>query len=150
MNTQASIDRFFACKTLAVVGVSGKRRGFGYTVYKDLSTKGYRVYPVNPATKQIDGKTCYPNIQSLPEKVDGVVLVVPPLRTEQVVRDIAAAGIGRVWMQQGAESPDSIRYCEEHGIDVVHGQCVMMFAKPAALPHRMHRWVRKVTGSLPK
>ena len=150
MNTQMSVDRFLSSKTIAVVGVSSKRRGFGYTVYHDLKAKGYKVYPVNPATNQIDGEKCYPGIQALPEKVDGVVLVVPPIRSEQVLRDIAAAGIDRVWMQQGAESESAIRFCEEHGIDVVHGQCIMMFAKPAALPHRMHKWVRKMTGTLPK
>ena len=150
MNTQANIDRFLTSKTLAVVGVSSKRRGFGYTAYNDLKGKGYRVYPVNPCTKNIDGAQCFPGVQSLPEKVDGVVLVVPPARTEQVVCEIAQAGIDRVWMQQGAESDGAIRFCEDHGITVVHGQCIMMFAKPTALPHRVHRWVRKVTGSLPK
>ena len=39
MNTLKEIDRFLTSKTLAVVGVSSKRRGFGYTVYNDLKGK---------------------------------------------------------------------------------------------------------------
>ncbi|HCV43826.1 MAG TPA: CoA-binding protein [Bacteroidetes bacterium] len=149
MNSKATIDGFLASKTLAVVGVSGKRRGFGYTVYKDLQGKGYKVYPVNPAAESIDGEKCYPNVRSLPEKVDGIVLVVPPAQTDQVVREVAEAGIRQVWMQQGAESKSAIRFCEEKGICVVYDECILMFAVPAALPHRAHRWVRGVFGKLP-
>jgi predicted CoA-binding protein len=150
MNTKAEINEFLRSKTLAVVGVSGKRRGFGYTVYYDLKGKGYVVYPVNPNANAIDGNPCYPDVRLLPEKVDGIVLVIPPGQTEQVVAEAAAAGIKRVWMQQGAESDGAIRFCEERGISVVHGECIMMFATPAAFPHRVHRWVRGVVGKLPE
>jgi hypothetical protein len=51
-------------------------------------------------------------------------------------------------MQQGAESPVAIGYCEEHGIDVVHGECIMMFAAPTGI-HRLHRWLRGFFGRLP-
>lgn len=150
MTKMAVINEFLGGKTLAVVGVSGKRRGFGYTVYRDLKDKGYVVYPVNPHANTIDGNPCYPDVRVLPGKVDGVVLVVPPEQTEQVVGEVAAAGINRVWMQQGAESEAAIRFCEERGLSVVHGECIMMFAAPAAFPHRLHRWVRGVTGRLPE
>jgi hypothetical protein len=150
MSTKAAINEFLGSKTLAVVGVSSKRRGFGYTVYNDLKGKGYVVYPVNPNTNTMDGDQCYSSVHEIPEKVDGVVLVIPPVRTERVVHDIVAAGIKRVWMQQGAESDTAIRLCEEHGISVVHGECIMMFATPAAFPHRVHRWVRGVVGKLPE
>ena len=150
MSTKAAINEFLGSKTLAVVGVSSKRRGFGYTVYHDLKRKGYTVYPVNPNTNAIDGNPCYPDVRLLPEKVDGIILVVPPEQTEQVVGEVAEAGIKRVWMQQGAESDAAIRFCEERGISVVHGECIMMFATPAAFPHGVHRWVRGVVGKLPE
>jgi predicted CoA-binding protein len=150
MKTMALIDEFLGGKTLAVVGVSGKRHGFGYMVYNDLKAKGFVVYPVNPNTNIIDGDRCYSSVQEIPEKVDGVVLVIPPVRTERVVREIVAAGIKRVWMQQGAESDTAIKFCEENGISVVHGECIMMFAKPTAFLHRAHRWVRGAVGKLPE
>ena len=150
MNTRAAINEFLGSKTLAVVGVSSKRRGFGYTVYHDLKGKGYTVYPVNPNTNAIDDNPCYPDVRLLPEKVDGIVLVVPPEQTELVVGEVAEAGIRRVWMQQGAESDAAIRFCEENGVSVVSSECIMMFAAPAAFPHRVHRWVRGIVGKLPE
>ena len=111
---------------------------------------GYTLYPIHPQAETIEGERCFPNLGALPEPVDGVLVVVPPAQTEQVVRDAAAAGIRRVWMQQGAESPAAIQFCKENGINAVHGECILMFAEPAAWFHRAHRWVWKLLGKLPK
>ena len=81
---------------------------------------------------------------------DGGSSGLKPAQTQQVVRDAAAAGIRRVWLQQGAESAAAIRFCEENGISTVHGECILMFAEPAAFYHRAHRWVWKLLGKLPR
>jgi predicted CoA-binding protein len=39
-------------------------------VAKFLQAVGYRVYPVNPMVKQIDGQSCYPSLEAIPEPVD--------------------------------------------------------------------------------
>ena len=73
---------------------------------------------------------------------------MPPVQTEKLVREARDAGIARIWMQQGAESAEAIRFCDESGIDVVHGQCIMMFAEPAGI-HKFHRWLNGIFGKLP-
>jgi len=35
-------------------------------------------------------------------------------------------------MQPGAESEEAIKFCEEHGISVIHGLCVMLESLRAA------------------
>lgn len=150
MISRAAVEEFIAQRTLAVVGVSRKGRKFGNLAYRELKTKGFRLFPVNPNAEIIEGDRCYPSLSALPEQVDGVLIVVPPAETGRVVRDAAAAGIRRVWMQQGAESPEAIRFCRENGISVVHGECILMFAEPAALYHRAHRWVWGLLGRLPR
>lgn len=143
------IDDFLAQKRLALVGVSHEPdKGFGNAVRKELSGKGYELVIVHPTAASIGGARC---VRSLAEAgtVDGVVLVTPPAETEKLVREAADLGIRRVWMQQGAESDAAIRTCEERGLEVVHHECVLMFAEPAAFFHRAHRWVRGVTGALP-
>jgi predicted CoA-binding protein len=79
-----------------------------------------------------------------------VLVVVPPAETEKVVREAAAAGIKRIWMQQGAESPAAIKFCQENGLSAVHGECILRFAEPAGWFHRAHRCVWKLLGKLPK
>ncbi len=150
MTSKAAVQDFVAQRKLALVGASSKKTKFGNFALKDLRAKGYRIFPVHPQAKTIEGEPCFSSIAALPESVDGVLVVVPPAQTEQVVRDAVAAGIKRVWMQQGAESPAAIKFCEENHISAVHGECILMFAEPAAWFHRAHRWAWKLLGKLPQ
>ena len=125
MTDQAAIDGFLAEKKLAVVGVSHDRYKFGNIVYRRLKAHGIEVFAVNPKINVIEGDFCFPNLAALPEPVGGVVIVVPPEETKQVVIDAAASGIKRIWMQPGAESDEAVRFCEEHGIEVIQGLCIM-------------------------
>jgi predicted CoA-binding protein len=150
VTSKAAVEDFLAQRTLAVVGASRDEKKFGNKVYKDLIRKGYQTYPVNPKAEEIEGQPCYPDLHALPQTVDGVVFVVPPAQTEQVVREAAELGIKRVWMQQGSESEDALRFCEEKGISAVSGECILMFAEPAEFYHRAHRWVWGVLGKLPE
>jgi len=149
MASQASINEFLAQRTLAIAGVKRDGRGFGNAVLKDLTGKGYEILPVHPDAQRVAGIPCSPSLADLPKKVGGVVLVVPPEQTEKLVRQAKEAGIPRVWMQQGAESPQAIRYCADNGVDAIHGECIMMFAQPHGI-HRFHRWLWSVLGKLPK
>lgn len=149
MNSKKVVEEFLAQKKIAVVGVSRKKTKFGNAIYKELKQKGYNVLPINPHINTFEGDTCYPNILSLPQKVDAVVINVPPAQTEKVVREVKQAGINKVWLQQGSQSEAAIKYCEENGIDCVSNECILMFTHSPAFIHRAHRWVWGVLGKLP-
>ena len=121
-----TIDEFLRARVYAVVGVSPNRDKYGYKVYRDLTEGGYAVYCVNPLYHDIEGERCYADLSSLPDKPDVVEFVCPPEVTASVVREMADLGIGMAWMQPGAESPEAIALCEEHGIKVIHDVCVMV------------------------
>lgn len=150
MINRSAVDEFLAQKKIAVVGISRSGKGFGNSAAAELKAKGYSVYPVNRNATTIDGEPCYPSLGALPERADGVLIVVPPEETEQVVRDAFMAGVRKVWIQQGAESDTAIRFCKEHEMSVVHGECVLMFAEPTHWFHRAHRFVKGLSGQLPK
>ncbi len=149
MTSKSSVDNFLSQKNIAVVGVSRNPKKFGNSIYRSLKEKGYSVFPVNPNAEKIDRDICYPDILSLPGEVTAVVISVPPEETEKVVRKVHQAGITRVWMQQGSESIEAIKFCEEHSIDCVSNECILMFAEPAEFFHRAHRWIRGLRGKLP-
>jgi uncharacterized protein len=150
MTKRELIDDFLAQKRLALIGASTGGRKFGNAVWRELAAKGYQIFAVHPRAEAIDGSPCWRSIGELPEGLGGVVIVVPPQETEKVVRDVVKARIPRVWMQQGSASASAIRTCEDNGVRVVHGECILMFAEPAALVHRAHRWVWGVLGKLPR
>ena len=148
MNTQEIIEDFVAQRVLALVGISRNPRKFGTMVFKELKARGYRIYPVHREAPSIEDERCYLNLQSLPEPVGGVIVVVPPKETEAVVREAAGAGIRRVWMQQGAESEEAILFCRENVLTVVYGRCILMYAPEVRSFHRLHRFFSRITGRL--
>jgi hypothetical protein len=147
--SQSAIQEVLAQRTLALVGVSRGGKKFGNAIYRELRGKGYKVFPVHPQAEKIEGDQCYPSFKSLPEKVGAAVICVPPAQTEQVVQQAYEAGITKVWLQQGAESYAAIRFCENHEMTTVHGQCIMMFAEPVRSFHGFHRWLWKLIGKYP-
>ncbi len=150
MITKAMIDDFISQPSLAIVGISRKANKFGNSAFKDLRTKGYQLYLVHPSGEVIEGQQSYPSLKDLPQKVGGVFVSVSPAQAEKVVREAHEAGIDRVWLQQGAESKTAIQYCQQNGMSVVYGKCILMFAQPMAFFHKPHRWVMQLLGQLPK
>jgi len=143
----AAIDQFIAQPAIAVVGVSRSGRKFGNMACRELRAKGYRVYPIHPFAHVIDGTHCYQGFEELPERVDAVLIVVPPAQAGEVVREAAAAGIHNVWLQQGAESVDVLKTCDELGLTCISGECVLMYAHPTSY-HNVHRWLWRILGKL--
>jgi predicted CoA-binding protein len=148
--TGESIQQFVSAKAMAVVGASATGKGFGSFAYAELKKKGYRVMAVHPTASAVHGDPCWPSFAALPEPVERALVVVKPDAAEAVLRDAAAAGVRRIWLQQGAESPAALRAAEELGLDVVHGQCILMFADPVGPLHGIHRWVWKLIGKIPQ
>jgi len=142
MTTQSTVRDFLAQPVLAVVGVSRNPQKFGNSIYRQLKARGHKVLAVNPHAETIDGDPCYPSLAALPETPGGIVVVVPPAETEKIVREASAAKITRVWLQRGAESPAAVAYCAANGMQVISGECILMFAEPAAFYHKIHRFFR--------
>jgi hypothetical protein len=149
MNQQVSIDSFLSAKTFALAGASRSGKKFGNIVLKTLTKKGYHILPVHPGADQINDKTCFSSIAKLPSTVENLILIVPPDQTEQVVQEIFTSGIKRVWMQQGSESSIAIEFCKKNNIDLVSGECILMYADPRGL-HKFHRWIWELLGKKTK
>jgi predicted CoA-binding protein len=82
---------------------------------------GKTVYPVNPKAPEVEGLKAYPSLAALPVAVKAISVITPPMATEQVVRDAAAAGVTHIWMQPGAESQSAIAAAESLGMSVIAG-----------------------------
>jgi predicted CoA-binding protein len=150
MNTKQEIDGFLAEKKIALVGLSRSPQAFSCLAWKQLKDAGYQVYPVNPNAAEIQGEKCWPDLASLPEPVGAAIFFTAPVVTEQALAQAAAAGVKRVWLQQGAESPAALRLCAEKGLAAVSHQCIMMFAEPVGSFHKVHRGIKRFFGGLPK
>jgi predicted CoA-binding protein len=160
MSTQtleAKVDDFLAQKRIAVAGVShdNSQHPAANLIYQRLKTTGHDVFPVNPNMPTFEGDRCYPDLRSIPDGVEGVVIVTRPETTERIVRDCADAGVPRVWMHESmvkgsSVSTDAVEFCREHDISVIGGACPMMFGPGVDFGHTCMRWMMKLTGRLPE
>ena len=154
MNTLERIGEFLSQKRLAIVGVSQQPRDFSRALFREFRNRGYDVVPVNPAAREIEGQPCFGNVREVRPPVSTVLLMTSPALSEAVVRDCADAGVQRVWMFRGggtgAVSAEAVGFCESKGIAVIPGECPLMFLPGGAWFHRLHGWVRKITGSYPR
>ena len=153
----AKVADFLAQQRIAVAGVSRDKSQHpaGNLIFHKLKQRGQQVFPVNPNLDSFEGERCYPDLQSIPGGVDGVVIITRPETTERIVRDCTTAGVRRVWMHQSiakgsSVSPEAVEYCRQHDISVIAGACPMMYGAGVDFGHRCMRWMLGLTGGLPR
>jgi uncharacterized protein len=145
-----NIKKFLDYNNFVLYGVSDKKEKFGNEILRHLVKRGKKIFPVHPALSGVQGINCYSDINSIKEDIDAAIIVLSPENTEKVLPDILIAGIKNIWIQQRSESDNAIKFCEENGISLIHGQCLLMFSEPVTFIHRFHRWINKAIGKYPK
>lgn len=114
------ISEFMKQKKFAVVGATDNPEKFGNKIFQNLKSRGYEVYPVNPKLDMLENTKVYHSLSDIPEKVDVVDFVVPPPVTEEILKECKKLGLNRIWLQPGSESENAIKYCNEHGMAILH------------------------------
>jgi predicted CoA-binding protein len=112
-------------RTIAVVGLSGKRYRPSYGVAEYLKRAGYRIIPVNPMESSVLGEQAYPDLDSVPEPVD----LVDIFRRSEFVPEIVEAAIRKgakaIWMQEGVIHEAAAARAEAAGLAVVMDRCIL-------------------------
>ncbi len=145
------VKDFLAQDRIAVAGVSRTRQDAANLIYRRLRSRGYQVFPVNPNATAVEGDRCYPDLNSIPGGVGGVVIVTRPEITETIVRQCPDAGVRRVWMHRSlvhggsSVSAAAVEFCRGHGITAIVGGCPLMYGKTADFGHKCMRWFMGLT-----
>jgi len=111
-------------KTIAVVGCSPKPDRDSYQIAQYLIEKGYDVVPVNPGQKEILGRTCYPDVKSIPKKVDIVDVFRAPEHIPPIAEDAVAAKAECLWLQTGIAHDEAAKKTSDAGLYVVQERCI--------------------------
>ncbi|MFQ5435182.1 MAG: CoA-binding protein, partial [Anaerolineae bacterium] len=90
MKFKEKASDFLAQERIAVAGVSRKGQETANLIYRKLRDTGRQVFAVNPHANVVEGDMCYPDMQSIPGGVDGVVIVTRPELTAKIVEDCVA------------------------------------------------------------
>ena len=125
MSTIAQLRRILKDNhTIAIVGLSADWYRPSYFAAKYMQEHGYRIIPVNPKYAEILGERCYPDLKSIPEKVDIVDVFRKSEDCAPIARDAVAIGAKALWLQIGVMNDEAQKIAETAGIDFVQNRCV--------------------------
>jgi hypothetical protein len=121
-----------SAKTIAVVGMSDKPWRASHNIGRYLAEHGYRVFPVNPALKEVLGGPCYADLDSADAAAreqtgKGIDLVdvfrasenVPP-----IVDDVIRLRIPYLWLQDEVIHEEAIARARAAGVKCVQNDCI--------------------------
>jgi len=137
---------FLKLPRIALVGLSRDPQDFSRALFRELAERGYDVVPVNPALGEVEGRRCWAKVSLVAPPVQGALLLTPPARSAEAVRDCLAAGVRELWLHRGAgagsASPEAIEVAQAAGVEPVTGLCPFMALEGAGWFHRVHRFFR--------
>lgn len=111
-------------KTVAVVGLSPRLERPSNMVAAYLISQGYEVIPVNPGHSEILGRTCYPELRSIPGKIDIVDIFRRAEDVVPIVEQAVEIGAGSIWMQQGIVNEEAAELAGNAGMTVIMDRCI--------------------------
>jgi Predicted CoA-binding protein len=125
MTSDAKLKEILSsAKTIASVGLSSNQEKDSYWVVSYLQEQGYRIIPVNPTASEILGEKSYPNLSTIPDKVDVVQIFRKPEDVPPVVDEAIKMGAKVIWMQEGIRHEEAAEKARQAGLDVVMDACM--------------------------
>jgi uncharacterized protein len=143
-----AVKDFIKGQRFAIAGLSRSGGKFGNSIYKELKERGYKMFAIHPEAAEIGGAPCYSSLSALPEPVDGLIVCVAPGKVEPLLHEAMKVDVKNVWLQQGAQTPETVKLAKSLGLNVIAGKCILMYAEPVRSVHSFHRSIVKLFGRL--
>jgi predicted CoA-binding protein len=133
MNDPAIIDEILRyAGNVAVVGMSDKPSRASNSIGRYLAEQGYRVFPVNPALKDVLGGPCYPDLdaayaaarQLTGAGIDLVDVFRAPEHVPAIVDDVIRLHIPYLWLQDGVIHDEAVARARAAGVKCVQNDCI--------------------------
>lgn len=142
-NTELIRDALASTDTIAIVGLSRDRRKASHFVATYMEYAGYEIIPVNPTIDEWYGKKAYPDLASVPNRIDMVDVFRPARECPDLAAQAVDVGANTFWMQLRVASLEAAEIAEHGGLAVVMDRCVKM--EHGRYNGSMH-WVGMNTG----
>lgn len=111
-------------RTIAVVGLSPKPDRPSWRVAEYLQAAGYEIIPVNPNAQEVLGEKSYPDLLSIPTRVDLVNVFRRPEDCLPIAEQAVAIKAKALWLQQGIVNLEAADVARKAGLAVVMDACL--------------------------
>jgi acetyl coenzyme A synthetase (ADP forming)-like protein len=130
------LESFFNPKSVAIVGASRQKSKVGYEILASIMGAGYKgkIYPVNPQADTIKDLKCYPDLESIQQVPELVIIIVPAKIVPAIMQQCAKIGTRAVIIitagfkevgKEGRELEEQIiQTARQAGIRVIGPNCL--------------------------
>ncbi len=135
-----SLKNFFNPKSVAIVGASRQKGKVGYEILSNMISAGYqgKIFPVNPKADSIEGLKCYPDLESIGEVPELVIIIVPAKIVPTIMRECAkvkvksviiiTAGFKEVGKEGRQLEEQVVQIAQQAGIRFIGPNCLGVIA----------------------
>jgi hypothetical protein len=106
-------------KTVAVIGASSDRRKFGNRALRAYQAEGYRVIPINPNEREVEGIPTYASVLDVPERIDMATVYVQPEVGLRLLPEFEQKQIAEIWLNPGADSDEVLAEARRRKLNVI-------------------------------
>lgn len=111
-------------KRIAVVGLSSKESRPSNNVARALQQFGYTIVPVRPAIESVLGEKAYPDLFSIPGKIDLVDVFRASEYVDPIVDACIELQIPAIWLQESVVNESAALRAQAAGMIVVMDRCI--------------------------
>jgi uncharacterized protein len=119
-------------RSIAVVGLSPNADRPSFRVAQGMQELGYRIIPVRPKITAVLGEPAYPDLASVPQRIDLVNVFRAPEHVPALVDECISLGIKYLWLQDGVIHEEAAQRAQAAGITVVMDMCIWRDGGPCA------------------
>lgn len=152
-NIPLSIAAFLDGKRIVVAGVSRAGNTPANAIFRRFHDTGHETIPVNPSATEVEGRTCFPDVRSVPGPIHGVMVVTHPAVSATVAREAVEKGVRHIWFHRsfgsGSVSSEALDVCRSAGVEPIVGGCPLMYCQPVDPGHRFFRWWLRLRHRVP-
>jgi acetyl coenzyme A synthetase (ADP forming)-like protein len=135
-----SLQSFFGPTSVAIIGASRQKGKVGYEILTNLVAGGFggKIFPVNPKADEIEGRKCYPDLASIGETPELVIIIVPAPFVPGVLEECAkvrvksaiiiTAGFKEVGPEGKKLEEEIVRIARRAGIRFIGPNCLGVIA----------------------
>jgi hypothetical protein len=132
-NDPAIIDEILrSMRNIAVVGMSDKPHRDSHKIGRYLAEQGYRVFPVNPAIKEVLGGPCYAGLDAAQAAAHAEtgrgIDVADVFRASEhapaLVDDVIRLRIPYLWLQDEVIHDEAVARARAAGVKCVQNDCI--------------------------
>jgi predicted CoA-binding protein len=116
-------------KTVAVIGASSDRRKFGNKALRAFQAEGYRVIPINPNEREVEGIPTYGSVLDVPERIDMATVYVQPEVALSLLPELEQKRIAEIWLNPGADSDELLAEARRRKLNVIAACSIMAIGR---------------------